>query len=87
MFPQIPHLVLQTTAGDFDWYEKTTNCQGGVELRREPNIFRQSATTGEREAFHNIQCQANGHIELGTKITNESLLIAGITSVKSSTFT
>ena len=77
----------QTTAGDFDWYEKTANCDDGDnELRKEPDMFSQSATTGERETFHYSECRPDGRVELGTKITDESLLMAGVTSVRSRHF-
>ena len=81
MILQYTALVPQTTTGDFDWYKKTTNCDGESVLRKEPDISSQSATMGEREVFYSNECQPDGEVELGTMITNESLLPAGITSV------
>ena len=78
---QYQALPPQTTTGDFDWYEKTTNCDGDNVLQKEPDIFSQSATTGKREVFYSNECQADGEVELGTRITGESLLPPGITSV------
>ena len=38
---------------------------------------------GERETFfYSKECQADGRIELGTRITNETLLMAGVTPVR-----
>ena len=60
-----------------------TSCGGEIELRKDPNIFSESATMGERETFyHNEECQPDGLIELGTTITNKTLLMAGVTQVK-----
>ena len=62
-----------------------TSCGGEIELRKDPNIFSESATMGERETFYyNKECQPDGMIELGTTFTNETLLMAGVTPVRPS---
>ena len=62
-----------------------TSCGGEIELRKDPNIFSESATMGERETFyHNEECQPDGLIELGTTITDKTLLMAGVTPVRPS---